>query len=253
MPPEQPGLHRGYYYKPRIDHELLQEHSKGVIAFSGCLGSEVQQLLMAGREKEARESLLWYRDLFGENYYIEIQDHGLPEQKKNNPILKAWAQELGIGMVATNDGHYVKKSDATAHETLLAIQTKAVMADENRFKFPCDEFYVKNLEEMHQALPPAEWGEELFDNTATIADLCNVELPVGKKRVYQMPALPIPEGRTMAEELRVQTYAGSMKRYPNHVTRASAARVRRAESGRAGSGRAGAGAEARGRLRRPHL
>ncbi|GGR02518.1 DNA polymerase III subunit alpha [Deinococcus ruber] len=212
------GYTEGYYYKPRIDHELLQEHSKGVIAFSGCLGSEVQQLLMAGREKEAKERLLWYRDLFGENYYIEIQDHGLPEQKKNNPVLKAWAQELGIGMVATNDGHYVKKSDATAHETLLAIQTKAVMADENRFKFPCDEFYVKNLEEMHQALPPAEWGEELFDNTASIADLCNVELPVGKKRVYQMPALPIPEGRSMAEELRVQTYAGSMKRYPNHVT-----------------------------------
>ena len=118
--------------------------------------------------------------------------------------------QLGIGMVATNDGHYVKKSDATAHETLLAIQTKAVMADENRFKFPCDEFYVKNLDEMHRALPPAEWGEELFDNTGAIADLCNVELPVGRKRVYQMPALPIPEGRTMAEELRMQTYAGAM-------------------------------------------
>ncbi|GGJ79470.1 DNA polymerase III subunit alpha [Deinococcus aquiradiocola] len=212
------GYTEGYYYKPRIDHELLREHHKGVIAFSGCLGSEVQQLLMQGREAEAKQRLLWYRDLFGENYYIEIQDHGLPEQKKNNPILKAWAQELGIGMVATNDGHYVKKSDATAHETLLAIQTKAVMADENRFKFPCDEFYVKDLQEMHRALPPSEWGEELFDNTANIADLCNVTLPVGKKRVYQMPALPIPEGRSMAEELRVQTYAGSMKRYPNHIT-----------------------------------
>ena len=214
------GYTEGYYYKPRIDHELLREHHKGVIAFSGCLGSEVQQLLMQGREADAKQRLLWYRDLFGENYYIEIQDHGLPEQKKNNPVLKAWAQELGIGMVATNDGHYVKKSDATAHETLLAIQTKAVMADENRFKFPCDEFYVKNLDEMHRALPPSEWGEELFDNTAHIADLCNVTLPVGKKRVYQMPALPIPEGRTMAEELRVQTYAGAMKRYPNHITEA---------------------------------
>ena len=214
------GYTEGYYYKPRIDHELLEEHSRGVIAFSGCLGSEVQQLLMQGREAEAKARLLWYRDLFGENYYIEIQDHGLPEQKRNNPILKAWADELGIGMVATNDGHYVKKSDATAHETLLAIQTKAVMADENRFKFPCDEFYVKTLEEMQTALPPSEWGEQIFDNSANIADLCNVELPVGKKRVYQMPALPIPEGRTMAEELRVQTYAGSLKRYPHHVTEA---------------------------------
>ncbi|GGL95635.1 DNA polymerase III subunit alpha [Deinococcus aerophilus] len=214
------GYTEGYYYKPRIDHELLQEHHKGIIAFSGCLGSEVQQLLLQGREDEARQRLMWYRDLFGENYYIEIQDHGLPEQRRNNPILKAWAQELGIGMVATNDGHYVKKSDATAHETLLAIQTKATLADENRFKFPCDEFYVKDLDEMHRALPVAEWGEEVFDNTARIADLCNVDLPVGKKRVYQMPALPIPEGRTMAEELRVQTYAGSLKRYPHHVTEA---------------------------------
>lgn len=212
------GYTEGYYYKPRIDHELLQEHHKGVIAFSGCLGSEVQQLLMQGREDDARARLLWYRELFGENYCIEIQDHGLPEQKKNNPILKAWAQELGIGMVATNDGHYVKKTDATAHETLLAIQTKATLADENRFKFPCDEFYVKNLEEMQAALPVSEWGEEPFDNTAAIADLCDVHLPVGKKRVYQMPALPIPEGRTMAEELRVQTYAGAVKRYPAHLT-----------------------------------
>ncbi|OLV18377.1 DNA polymerase III subunit alpha [Deinococcus marmoris] len=212
------GYTEGYYYKPRIDHELLTEHHKGIIAFSGCLGSEVQQLLMQGREAEAKQRMLWYRDLFGENYFIEIQDHGLPEQAKNNPILKAWAQELGIGMVATNDGHYVKKSDATAHETLLAIQTKATLADENRFKFPCDEFYVKDLDEMRRALPPSEWGEEVFDNTARIADLCNVDLPVGKKRVYQMPALPIPEGRTMAEELRIQTYAGSLKRYPHHVT-----------------------------------
>ncbi|GGK96054.1 DNA polymerase III subunit alpha [Deinococcus radiotolerans] len=212
------GYTEGYYYKPRIDHELLQEHHKGVIAFSGCLGSEVQQLLLQGREDDAKKRLMWYRELFGENYFIEIQDHGLPEQKRNNPILRAWAQELGIGMVATNDGHYVKKSDATAHETLLAIQTKATLADENRFKFPCDEFYVKNLEEMQASLPVSEWGEEPFDNTAMIAEMCNVDLPVGKKRVYQMPALPIPEGRTMPEELRVQTYRGTVKRYPAHAT-----------------------------------
>ncbi|MPY66359.1 DNA polymerase III subunit alpha [Deinococcus sp. SDU3-2] len=212
------GYTEGYYYKPRIDHELLQEHHRGVIAFSGCLGSEVQQLLLQGREDEAKQRLLWYRDLFGENYFIEIQDHGLPEQRKNNPILKAWAQELGIGLVATNDGHYVKKTDATAHETLLAIQTKATLADENRFKFPCDEFYVKGLDEMQAALPVSEWGEEPFDNTAYIASICNVDLPVGKKRQYQMPALPIPEGRTMAEELRVQTYRGTVKRYPAHAT-----------------------------------
>ena len=212
------GYTEGYYYKPRIDHELLTEHHEGVIAFSGCLGSEVQQLIVNGREDEAKERLLWYRELFGENYFIEIQNHGIDLQARVNPVLKQWAQELGIGLVATNDGHYVKKEDAAAHDTLLAIQTKAMLADENRFKFHCDDFYVKSLDEMQVALPVSEWGEEPFDNTAHIASLCNVELPVGKKRVYQMPALPIPEGRSMAEELRVQTYRGSVRRYPQHVT-----------------------------------
>lgn len=207
----------GYYYKPRIDHELLEEYSKGIIAMSGCLGSEVQQLLLNNKIDEARERLLWYRDLFGENYFIEIQNHGLPEQQKNNPILKEWAHEFGIGMVATNDGHYVKKKDAEAHDALLAIQTKSTLADENRFKFSCDDFYVKDLDEMQKVLPTEEWGEEIYDNTVHIADLCDVHLPVGKKRVYQMPALPIPEGRTMAEELRIKTYLGLLKRYSEDI------------------------------------
>lgn len=211
------GYLEGYYYKPRIDHELLEKYSKGVIALSGCLASEVQQLLLRGREDEAKERMEWYRRVFGDNYFVEIQDHGLKEQKHNNPILKTWANELGIGMVATNDGHYVEKADATAHEALLSIQTKTTLADENRFKFPCDEFYVKDLQEMHQALPPEEWGEEIFDNTTVIADLCNVELPVGKNRSYQMPALPIPKDRTMSEELRFKTYSGMMERYADSL------------------------------------
>ncbi len=212
------GYLEGYYYKPRIDRELLKEHSKGVIALSGCLGAEVPQFILQDRLEDAKARLLWYQGVFGDNYFIEVQDHGLPEDKKVMEVLRTWARELGIGMAATNDGHYVKKSDATAHETLLAIQTKATLADEKRFKFPCDEFYVKSLEEMQASMPVDLWGEEPFDNTAHIASLCNVDLPVGKKRVYQMPALPIPEGRTMAEELRVQTYRGSVRRYPQHVT-----------------------------------
>lgn len=212
------GYTEGYYYKPRIDHELLMEHHKGIIAFSGCLGAEVPQLIMQDRLEQAKERLLWYQSLFKENYYIEVQDHGIPEQVRVNQVLRQWAKELGIGMVATNDGHYVKREDAKPHDALLAIQTKATLADENRFKFPCEEFYVKSLDEMQQALPVDVWGDEPFDNTADIARMCNVELPVGKKRVYQMPALPIPEGRTMSEELRVQTYRGMMKRYPEHLT-----------------------------------
>ncbi|WP_027481138.1 DNA polymerase III subunit alpha [Deinococcus pimensis] len=214
------GYLEGYYYKPRIDRELLAQHSKGVIALSGCLGAEVPQFIMQDRLEQARERLLWYQSVFRDNYFIEVQDHGLPEDKKVMEVLRRWAQEFGIGMVATNDGHYVKKEDALAHETLLAIQTKATMADEKRFKFPCDEFYVKSLEEMQASMPVDVWGEEPFDNTAHVASLCNVDLPVGKKRVYQMPALPIPEGRTMAEELRVQTYRGAVKRYARHLTEA---------------------------------
>jgi DNA polymerase III subunit alpha len=208
----------GYYYKPRIDHELLERYHKGIVVFSGCLGAEVPQLILNDRLEEGKKRLEWYLGIFKENYYIEIQNHGLPEQQKVNAVLKAWANELGIGMAATNDGHYVQKDDARAHETLLAIQTKATLADEKRFKFPCDEFYVKSLEEMQTALPVLEWGDEIFSNTAEIARVCTVDLPVGKRRVYQMPQLPIPEGRTMSEELRIQSYAGIQKRYAPFTT-----------------------------------
>ncbi|HEX2864723.1 MAG TPA: PHP domain-containing protein, partial [Deinococcales bacterium] len=207
----------GYYYKPRIDREVLEAHSRGVIAMSGCLGAEVPNLILGDHLAEAEERLLWYLKLFGDNYFIEIQDHGLPEDRKVNPVLREWANKYGIGMVATNDGHYVKAEDAFAHETLLAIQTKALMSDQNRFRFPCNEFYVKSPEEMRAALA-GEWPDEVFDNSVHISSLCDVELPIGKKRQYQMPALPIPEGRTMAEELRVQLYRGLMQRYPDRVT-----------------------------------
>ena len=203
----------GYYYKPRIDHAVLEEYSEGIIAFTGCLGAEVPQLIMKNRLEDGRRKLEWYLRVFGADYFVEIQNHGIPEQQRVNEVLREWAREYGIGMAATNDGHYVKKDDARAHETLLAIQTKATLDDPNRFKFPCDEFYVKSLEEMQLALPLEVWGSETFSNTAHIAEICNVELPVGKKRVYQMPQLPIPQGRTMSEELRVQTYRGLETRY----------------------------------------
>lgn len=214
------GYLEGYYYKPRIDRELLAEHSAGVIALSGCLGAEVPQYIMQNRLEDAEKALLWYLSVFKENYFIEIQDHGLEEDKKVMPVLREWAKKYGIGMVATNDGHYVKKEDAKAHDTLLAIQTKTTLDDPKRFKFSCDEFYVKSLEEMQTALPVDVWGEEPFDNTAHIADLCQVDLPVGRNRVYQMPQLPIPQGRTMHEELRIQTYQGTVKRYSQHFTAA---------------------------------
>ena len=208
----------GYYYKPRIDREVLALHREGIIAMSGCLGAEVPNLILQDRLEDAEARLRWYLDVFKDDYYIEIQNHGLPEQHKVNPILKAWAQKYGVGMVATNDGHYVRHEDAFAHETLLAIQTKALMSEEKRFKFPCNDFYVKTRDEMEKMLPASEWGEEIFDNSYVIADKCNLELPIGNKRVYQMPALPIPEGRTMDEELRVQVYEGLNVRFPELMT-----------------------------------
>jgi DNA polymerase III subunit alpha len=208
----------GYYYKPRIDREVLALHHEGIIAMSGCLGAEVPNLILQDRLEDAEARLRWYLDVFKDDYYIEIQNHGLPEQHKVNPILKAWAQKYGVGMVATNDGHYVRHEDAFAHETLLAIQTKALMSEEKRFKFPCNDFYVKTRDEMEKMLPASEWGEEIFDNSYVIADKCNLELPIGNKRVYQMPALPIPEGRTMDEELRVQVYEGLNVRFPVLMT-----------------------------------
>jgi DNA polymerase III subunit alpha len=208
----------GFYQKPRIDREVLALHREGIIAMSGCLGAEVPNMILNDRLEDAEERLKWYLATFGDDYYIEIQNHGLPEQQKVNPVLKAWAAKYGIGMVATNDGHYVRHEDAYAHEVLLAIQTKALMSEEKRFKFSCEEFYVKTQAEMEKLLPSSQWGEEIYDNSNLIAEKCNLELPIGSKRVYQMPALPIPEGRSMAEELRVQVYRGTVQRYPKEFT-----------------------------------
>jgi DNA polymerase III subunit alpha len=208
----------GFYQKPRIDREVLALHREGIIAMSGCLGAEVPNMILNDRLEDAEERLKWYLATFGDDYYIEIQNHGLPEQQKVNPVLKAWAAKYGVGMVATNDGHYVRHEDAYAHEVLLAIQTKALMSEEKRFKFSCEEFYVKTQAEMENLLPSSQWGDEIYDNSMEIAEKCNLELPIGSKRVYQMPALPIPEGRSMAEELRVQVYRGTVQRYPKEFT-----------------------------------
>ena len=133
-------------------------------------------------------------------------------------MLRDLANKYGLAMVATNDGHYVKKEDAKAHEALLAIQTKTTLSDPKRFRFPCDEFYIKTPTEMAAAIPESDYPSALA-NSVHVASLCNVDLPIGNKRVYQMPELPIPAGRTLAEQLRVQTYAGLVQRY-EHVTEA---------------------------------
>ena len=207
----------GFYMKPRIDHELLHEHRGGVVALSGCLGAQLPRTILDVGESAGEDVLRQYVDVFGDDFWIELQDHGLEEQRLLNPVLRDMARKHGIGMVATNDGHYVRREDAKAHEALLAIQTKTTLSDPDRFRFPCDEFYVKTPAEMAKVLPESEY-EGAIANTLAVADLCNVDLPVGDRRVYQMPELPLPEGRTLAEQLRIQTYRGLMHRYPAAVT-----------------------------------
>lgn len=216
----------GYYYKPRIDHEILEQHSKGVIAMSGCLGAELQQHILNGDIDAARSTIEWYLKVFKDNYFIEIQNHGLPEQALVNPILMQLAKEYGVGMVATNDGHYVKKSDSDTHDTLLAIQTKSRTSDEGRFKFPCDEFYIKSIGEMELFLPRSTWGDEVYDNTVLISQMCNVELPIGSKKTYRIPSPKLQEGDTSDAKIYRLVNKGLRKRYGADLT---ADKIKRAE------------------------
>nr|Q9XDH5.1 RecName: Full=DNA polymerase III subunit alpha [Thermus aquaticus]2HPI_A Chain A, DNA polymerase III alpha subunit [Thermus aquaticus]2HPM_A Chain A, DNA Polymerase III alpha subunit [Thermus aquaticus]4IQJ_A Chain A, DNA polymerase III subunit alpha [Thermus aquaticus]4IQJ_B Chain B, DNA polymerase III subunit alpha [Thermus aquaticus]4IQJ_C Chain C, DNA polymerase III subunit alpha [Thermus aquaticus]4IQJ_D Chain D, DNA polymerase III subunit alpha [Thermus aquaticus]AAD44403.1 DNA poly len=210
----------GFYEKPRIDREILREHAQGLIALSGCLGAEIPQFILQDRLDLAEARLNEDLSIFGDRFFIEIQNHGLPEQKKVNQVLKEFARKYGLGMVATNDGHYVRKEDARAHEVLLAIQSKTTLDDPERWRFPCDEFYVKTPEEMRAMLPEAEWGDEPFDNTVEIARMCDVDLPIGDKMVYRIPRFPLPEGRTEAQYLRELTFLGLLRRYPDRITEA---------------------------------
>jgi DNA polymerase-3 subunit alpha len=212
----------GFYSKPRIDREILREHNAGIVVLSGCLGAEIPQFIMQERYDLAEARLLEYASVFGpERYFVEIQDHGLPEQARVNRVLKELADKHGLGLVATNDGHYVRKEDAEAHAVVLAVQSKATWDDPNRWKFPCDEFYVKTPDEMQQTFAGSRelWGsrfDELFDNSANLAQQCTVDL-VPKNVQYRIPRYPLPEGRTEVIYLRELTFAGMLKRYPQQV------------------------------------
>ncbi len=168
----------GFYYKPRINFELLKEYHEGLICASACLGGEVLQNLLAGDKDKAKETALRYKELFGDDYYIELQDHGLEDQKKTNPDLIKLARELDIKMIITNDSHYLRKQDADAQDTLLCLQTNANKDDEKRFSFPNNEFYVKSKDEMRQAFSWMDDAtfEECVQNTEEIANKCNVEI-----------------------------------------------------------------------------
>ncbi len=179
----------GYYYKPRVDWEVLSDHSEGIIATTGCLGGHVLQSLMEGKDDEAVEKAARLQDIFGrDNLFIELQDHGIPEQRQTNPKLIEIARRIQAPVLVTNDSHYTHQHDHTAHDALLCVQTGSLMSDPDRFKFHGDQHYLKTAAEMRR-----EWAElpEACDNSLWIAERCNVEIEFGNP---QLPDFPIPDG-----------------------------------------------------------
>ncbi len=202
------GFIHGYYYKPRIDKEVLRAHSEGLIALSGCLAGEIQHRLLARDYAGARAEAEALLEIFGEgNFYLELQDQGLEEERAILPDMLRLSAELGIPLVATNDAHYVRREDAKAHDVLLAIQTATTLDDEKRMRFPNDEFYLKSEDEMRKIFA---YCPEACDNTNVIANQCNYDFRFGE---YHLPEFRPPEGKTNTEYLRELCYAGLYDRF----------------------------------------
>ena len=202
---------KGFYMKPRINFELLKEHHEGIICCSACLGGEVLQNLLKGDYEEAKAVAKRYKDLFGDDYYIELQDHGLEEQKRTNPDLIKIAKELGIKMIITNDSHYLRKEDADWHDTLLCMQTQSMKDEENRFHFPNNEFYVKTVSEMRDAFKwmDSETFDECIKNTVDIAEQCHVTI----KWEAPLPDFPVPPNHTTDSYLEELVQQGLKRKY----------------------------------------
>ena len=199
----------GYYYKPRVDWDLLDQHSEGIIATTGCLGGHVLQHLMRGDEEAALKAAGRLQDIFGrDNLFVEIQDHGIPDQHRTNPMLFDIAKRLGAPLLATNDSHYTHREDAVAHDALLCVQTGSLMSDPDRFKFHGDDHYLKSAQEMRHLFSEIEVA---CDNTLWVAERCDVEIEFGDAL---LPAFPLPEGfDTDADYLRHLTFEGAKQRW----------------------------------------
>ena len=202
------GFVEGYYYKPRVDKELLRTYHKGIIALSACLAGEVPRYLTKGMYEEAKDRALEYQEIFGKgNYFLELQDHGIPDQQLVNQQLMKLSQETGIELVATNDVHYTYADDAKAHDILLCIQTGKKLSDENRIRYEGGQYYVKSEEEMAALFP---YARQALENTQKIADRCSVEIEFG---VTKLPKYDVPEGYTSWEYLQKLCYEGLDQRY----------------------------------------
>ena len=204
------GFTEGYYYKPRVDMEVLREFHEGIIALSACLAGEVQKNILRGMYEEGKAAALRYQEIFGAgNFYLELQDHGMQEQKQVNQSLLRMSQETKIPLVATNDVHYTYAEDEKPHDMLLCIQTGKKLADEDRMRYEGGQYYIKSEEEMRGLFP---YALEALENTQKIADRCNVEIEFG---VTKLPKYDVPEGYTSWEYLNKLCYEGLEKRYPD--------------------------------------
>ena len=204
------GFVEGYYYKPRVDMEVLVEYHEGIIALSACLAGEVQRYLVRGLYEEAKKTAYKYQECFGKgNFFLELQDHGIPEQKMVNTQLLRLSQETGIELVATNDVHYTYAEDAEPHDILLCLQTGKKLSDENRMRYEGGQYFVKSEEEMRALFP---YAAQAIDNTQKIADRCHVEIEFG---VTKLPHFDVPEGYDSWSYLNKLCHEGLVRRYPD--------------------------------------
>ncbi len=199
----------GFYYRPRMDKEILEAHSEGLIALTACISGEIPRLILNGRPQEAREAALWYQRVFGDDFYIELQRHPIPDLEKINEELIPLARELGIPMVATNDVHYIFPGDSGPHDLLLCIGTNATVNEEKRKKMGGDYFYLKSPQEMAEQFSDIP---EAIENSNIIAEKCNLEIDFGR---LHLPQIDIPEGKTPIEYLKDLCFAGLEHYYPN--------------------------------------
>ena len=206
------GFVDGFYYKPRVDLEILEKYHEGIIALSACLAGEVARDITKGFYEESKKAALRYEEIFGKgNFFLELQDHGIPEQHRVNQQLVRMSRETGIELVATNDIHYTYSTDAEAHDILLCVQTGKRLQDEDRMRYEGGQYYVKSVEEMAALFP---YAPEALENTHKIAKRCNVEIEFG---VTKLPKFDVPEGYTAWEYLNKLCFDGLAERYSGNM------------------------------------
>lgn len=197
----------GFYYKPRVDYEYIKEHCEGLIACSACLGGEVQKNLLRGEKEKAVETALKYKEIFGEDFYLELQYHGVNQQLQVNEMLIELSKECDIPLICTNDIHYIKEEDNKSHDILLCIQTAKTVEDKSRMRYPSDQFYLKSPEEMYEVF---SYIPEALENTVKIAEKCNFDYRFHESK---LPKFPLPDGVDPFEYLKETCYKGLFERY----------------------------------------